>query len=133
MAIPNPEFITEVLRLTNEFRATKGLAPLKLNPELNAAAQGHSEDMATRDYFSHYGSPEGSSDYTSRAKAVGYEATQVSENIAAFSWEPTLIETPAHAVRDWIDSDLHRPQLENPAFTELGVGVAYLADDKYNG
>jgi uncharacterized protein YkwD len=45
VTISNPDFINEVLRLTNEFRAQNGLAPLTANLELNAAAQGHSEDL----------------------------------------------------------------------------------------
>ncbi|NKB18186.1 MAG: CAP domain-containing protein [Pseudanabaena sp. CRU_2_10] len=40
----NATFISEVLKLTNEFRAQNGLPALKSNAELQATAQGHSQD-----------------------------------------------------------------------------------------
>jgi uncharacterized protein YkwD len=45
VTISNSDFINEVLRLTNEFRAQNGLAPLTANLKLNAAVQEHSEDL----------------------------------------------------------------------------------------
>ncbi len=125
MAIPNPEFINEVLKFTNEFRAQLGLAPLKLNDELNYAAQLYSEELARRDVGLNHELD--GINWTDRARAVGYEAEAVSENLFGFSGEPTL-ETAKKAVDDWIDSPGHRRQLENPAFTEMGLGVAYLAN-----
>jgi Ca2+-binding RTX toxin-like protein len=120
----NSDFINEVLRLTNEFRAQNGLAPLTANLELNAAAQGHSEDMANQDYFSHTGS-DGSS-VQERAQRVGYEAGLILDNIAVGNG------TPKGTVDQWIDSPGHLAQLVNPNFTELGVGYAYLENDTGN-
>lgn len=115
------EFNNQVLALTNEFRAQNGLAALKLNPELNAAADGHSEDMAQQDYFDHIGK-NGSKPWD-RAKVVGYEARSMGENIAAG------YATAADVVQGWIDSPGHRANLLNSSYTELGVGYFYLAND----
>lgn len=121
MATTNLAFINRVLELTNEFRAENGVKPLKLNTELNAAAQAHSEDMAQQDYFDHTGK-NGSKPWD-RAKVVGYEARAMGENIAAGQ------RTPEAVVQAWIDSPGHRANLLNASYTELGVGYFYLTPD----
>lgn len=121
MATTNTAFITRVLELTNEFRAQNGLSGLKLNAELNAAAQGHSADMANQDYFNHIG--KNGSEPWDRAKVVGYEARTMGENIAAG------YTTPEAVVEGWKNSPGHRKNMLNGSFTELGVGYFYLAND----
>lgn len=117
----NSAFVNQVLVLTNQFRAQNGLAPLKANLELNAAAQAHSADMANQDYFDHIGK-NGSKPWD-RAKLIGYEARSMGENIAAGQ------TTPESVVQGWINSPGHRANLLNASFTELGVGYEYLAND----
>ncbi|GAB4386837.1 MAG: hypothetical protein Kow00121_54290 [Elainellaceae cyanobacterium] len=117
----NAAFVNRVLELTNQFRAQNGLTPLKLNSELNATAQGHSEDMAVQDYFSHTGK-DGSRPWD-RAKVIGYEARAMGENIAAGQ------TTPEAVVEGWKNSPGHRANLLNANFTELGVGYFYLQND----
>lgn len=114
-------FISEVLNLTNTQRTQRGLQPLRLNQLLTNAAQGHSEDMALRDYFSHDG-PNGSS-IASRIMASGYNYSRVGENIAAG------YATPQEVVDSWINSPGHRANILNPDFQEIGIGYYYLADD----
>jgi serralysin len=121
MATTNTAFITRVLELTNEFRAQNGLSALKLNEELNAAALGHSADMANQDYFAHIG--KNGSEPWDRAKIVGYEARTMGENIAAG------YTTPEAVVEGWKNSPGHRKNMLNSNFTELGVGYFYLAND----
>lgn len=121
MATTNAAFVTRVLELTNDFRAQNGLSALKLNVELNAAAQNHSEDMANQDYFSHTG--KNGSQPWDRAKVVGYEALAMGENIAAGQ------STPEAVVEGWKNSSGHRANMLNAKYTELGVGYFYLAND----
>jgi hypothetical protein len=121
MATINTDFINQVLQLTNEFRAQNGVPALKLNQELNAAAYGHSADMANQDYFDHTGK-DGSKPWD-RAKAVGYEARTMGENIAAG------YVTPEDVVIGWENSPGHRANMLNANYTELGVGYYYLAND----
>ena len=121
MPTPNAAFIKEVLKLTNAFRAQNGVAPLKLNDELNAAAQGHSQDMALQDFFSHTGK-DGSQPWD-RAKEIGYQARTMGENIAAGQ------RTAEAVVEGWKNSSGHRRNMLNPNYTELGVGYYFLEND----
>ncbi len=115
------DFVQRVLDLTNQFRAQNGVAPLSLNPELNAAALNHSTDMALQDYFSHTGK-DGSSP-GDRMNQVGYASYGWGENIAAG------YTTPEQVVQGWINSPGHRANMLNPSYTELGVGYYHFAND----
>jgi Ca2+-binding RTX toxin-like protein len=117
----NNAFLTEVLNLTNQFRAKNNLPGLKLNTELQASAQSHSKNMAQQDFFSHTGK-DGSQAWD-RAKRVGYEANAMGENIAAGQ------TTPKTVVDGWINSPGHRANLLNASYTELGVGYFLLKND----
>jgi uncharacterized protein YkwD len=114
-------FVDEVVRLTNEFRAENGVAPLTANDELDTAAQGHSDDMAQADFFNHIGSD--GSDPQDRAAEAGYSSQFLGENIAAGQ------TSPEDVVQAWIDSPGHRENMLRPQFTEIGVGFTNLADD----
>ncbi len=109
-----------VVALTNEFRAEQGCAPLTPVPELMRAAQLHSEDMVTNRYFSHTGL-DGSTP-GARMRAQGYIFRMAGENIAVG------YETAEDVIQGWKDSPGHRDNMRNCAFTEIGVGVAFLAD-----
>ncbi|MEO0407935.1 MAG: CAP domain-containing protein [Cyanobacteria bacterium P01_A01_bin.135] len=115
------QFVADVLRLTNEFRAKNGRAPLTANAELDATAAAHSKDMAEQDYFSHTGK-DGSKPWD-RAEDFGYEARSMGENIAAGQ------RTPEQVVQGWINSPGHRANLLNTSYTELGVGYYLLEND----
>ena len=114
-------FAAEVVRLVNEERATAGCGPLAVDARLQAAALGHSEDMALNDFFSHTGS-DGSSP-VDRVNAQGYDWSLLGENIAAG------YTSPASVVAGWMDSDGHRANILNCQFTETGVGYTYLEND----
>lgn len=117
----NQAFVSEVLRLTNAFRAKNGLAALTANAELDATAAAHSKDMAAQDYFSHTGQ-DGSKPWD-RAEEFGYQARRMGENIAAG------YRTPEQVVQGWIDSPGHRANMLNANYTELGVGYYFLEND----
>ncbi|MEM9565963.1 MAG: CAP domain-containing protein, partial [Actinomycetota bacterium] len=105
-----------VLDATNAARAQNGCPALRLDPQLNAAADGHSEDMAARNYFDHV-SPE-QNDPGDRIRAAGYPARGWAENIAAGY-------RSAEAVVDgWMNSPGHRRNILNCDYEELGVGFA---------
>ncbi len=53
--LTEPDFETLVVLLINAEREGHGLLPLVAQPQLVAAARGHSTDMADHDYFSHFG------------------------------------------------------------------------------
>ncbi len=107
-------FEEQVLQLTNQERAKKGLSALKANTELNYAADKYAELMAEQNYFSHTG-PDGSKPWD-RAKSVGFEAQTMGENIAVGQ------KTPQEVVKGWMESPGHRANILNPRYTQLGVG-----------
>jgi len=112
-ATPDTSVTAEVVRLTNLERATAGCAALHVDQRLTAAAQGHSADMATRNYFAH-DTPEGKTPWD-RAKAAGY-ADPSAENIAMG------YRTPADVVTGWMNSPGHRANILNCASHAIGIG-----------
>jgi uncharacterized protein YkwD len=107
----------EVVRLTNAERAKGGCGPLKHDPQLRAAAFGHSDDMAKNNYFDH-DSRDGRS-FTDRIKAAGFTGGSAwAENIAF--GQPS----PASVVEGWMKSSGHRANIMNCRFTLIGVGAA---------
>lgn len=117
----NSAFVQEILNLTNQFRASNGLAALTIDLNLTKAAQQYSQDMALYDFFSHTG--KNGSTAQSRALSAGYESGYVGENIAAG------YTTPKEVVDGWISSTGHRANLLNPSYNEIGIGYYYLQND----
>ena len=88
--------------------------PLRVDGRIIAAAQGHSDDMAANDYFSH-DSLDGRS-FADRLRAAGYPSPG-GENIAQG-------QRSAQAVHDaWMNSSGHRANILNCGFTTIGVGL----------
>ncbi|MFB8182452.1 sigma-70 family RNA polymerase sigma factor [Streptomyces sp. NPDC055966] len=107
--------VAQVITLVNQQRATAGCSPVSENADLDRAAQGHSDDMAARNYFDHV-SPDGT-DPGQRITAAGYQWSTYGENIAKGQSSP-------QAVMDaWMNSPGHRANILNCAFKEIGVGV----------
>ncbi|TMR07618.1 CAP domain-containing protein [Nonomuraea turkmeniaca] len=107
----------EVIRLTNAERAKGGCGPVKHDPQLRAAAFGHSDDMAKNNYFDH-ASRDGRS-FTDRIKAAGFTGGSAwAENIAF--GQPS----PAAVVQAWMNSSGHRANIMNCRFNLIGVGAA---------
>ncbi|MGW6025382.1 sigma-70 family RNA polymerase sigma factor [Streptomyces sp. NPDC055099] len=104
----------QVTRLANAERAKSGCGPLTLNSKLDDAAQGHSDDMAERDFFDHT-NPDGK-DPGDRVTAAGYKWSTYGENIAAGQ------RTPAAVMDAWMNSSGHRANILNCSFKEIGVG-----------
>ncbi|MGE6731589.1 sigma-70 family RNA polymerase sigma factor [Streptomyces sp. NPDC059900] len=104
----------EVTRLVNAERAKSGCGAVTLNSKLGDAAQGHSDDMAERDFFDHT-NPDGK-DPGDRVTAAGYRWTTYGENIAAGQ------RTPAAVMDSWMNSSGHKANILNCSFKEIGIG-----------
>jgi uncharacterized protein YkwD len=124
----NSSFEQQVVSQINQERANAGLGALSTNNSLSSAARGHSQDMATSNYFGHTGSD--GSDLASRLSAVGYVYTAAAENI--YAGEGTY-NTPYSAVSSWMGSEGHRANILSSAFTEVGVGYWCNSESKYKG
>ena len=129
--------------IINDIRTEQGLAELEMDEQIRHVARAHSEDMATRKYFSHQ-NPEGLR-VRARADIAGAEYCRIwAENIHR-SWLyasyrerngvriPRNWRTPEElaqlAVRSWMDSTKgHREAILNSEYHKAGLGVA-IADD----
>ncbi|RIV40930.1 CAP domain-containing protein [Micromonospora radicis] len=106
----------QVVELVNAERAKAGCGALSIDDKLMTAAQRHSQDQADNQNMSHTGSD--GSDPGDRIDRVGYAWRTYGENVA---WNQ---QTPAAVMDAWMNSDGHRANILNCAFTEIGVGVA---------
>jgi uncharacterized protein YkwD len=109
----------------NAFRRAHGLAPLKLNVRLTAAARSHTLQMARDGYFAH-DSADGSSFW--RRIQTFYTSSpwhywSVGENLL---WSSPDV-TPARALKMWLASPEHRANLMNPRWREIGVAAVHEA------
>ena len=109
----------QVVELVNQQRAAAGLAPVTMHPALNSAAQGHSNDQASRNTMTHTGANR--SDAGDRIAATGYPWRAWGENVA--SGQPDA----GAVVQAWMNSEGHRDNILDPRFTDIGVGLAYTA------
>jgi uncharacterized protein YkwD len=125
--IPDSEDLAAVrsatLCLVNRERVLDGERPLQDNGKLMRAAQGHSEDMVSQDYFSHYG-PSGDTP-GSRMRAAGYISSpnvgyEIGENIA---WGTLRLATPKAIVEAWMRSQGHRENILDAHYRDTGMGV----------
>jgi uncharacterized protein YkwD len=117
-------YLNEIANLINNARAQNGLAPLTVNPQLAAAAQGHSIDMACHGLISHSGS-DGSSVHE-RIAAAGYSASLASEIIYGSGYPQTAFDW-------WMSDPTHRNEILNPSVTDMGVGYAFVAGTSHQG
>jgi len=106
----------QVLDLVNAERTKRGLSPLTLDSNLSSVATKKSQDMATKNYFSHtsptYGSP------FDMMNKFGISYRSAGENIAKGQ------RTPQEVVTAWMNSEGHRKNILSSDFTKLGVGIA---------
>lgn len=105
---------SQMLKRVNAERAARGARPLVLCNTLNAAATGHSTDMATRNFLAHYGS--NGSDPGQRMRNAGYDTGTWGENVA---YGYTGVDQVVDA---WMTSSSHRENILNPAYAHLGLG-----------
>lgn len=111
------EMASQVLALINAERAKAGCAAVSVDQKLTAAAQGHSADMATNNFFDHRGSA--GTQVSDRITAAGYAWRAVGENIAAG------YSTPADVVAGWMESPGHRANILNCSYVHTGIGYVY--------
>ncbi|WP_020142197.1 CAP domain-containing protein [Terracoccus sp. 273MFTsu3.1] len=113
---PRAGVAQQVVALVNVERSRAGCGPVSANAALRRAAQGHSDDMASRDYFSHT-SPDGVT-FAERIRAAGYDGGAIAENIAAGQ------VSAQEVMRSWMASPGHRANILDCTYRDIGVGYA---------
>ena len=108
--------------LLNIERRRHGLAPLHQQARLAAAGTGHARDMVRTKYFSHVS--RSGAKFDARIKRTGYAANSrgaiVGENLA---WGTGDLSSPASIVRAWMNSRLHRANILQPRFRDIGIAI----------
>jgi uncharacterized protein YkwD len=115
------------LCLVNQERARHEEQPLRANGALEEAAQGHSEEMVSEDYFAHV-APSGLTP-VGRVEATGYLPNQqvgyaLGENIA---WGTLQLSTPSAIVAAWIASPEHLANILYSPYRDTAIGVCAAA------
>ncbi len=115
------------LCLVNQERARNGEPPLTPNAQLEQAAQSHSEEMVSDDYFAHV-SPSGLTP-VGRVQETGYIPSAeagytLGENIA---WGTLQLSTPSAIVAAWIASPEHLANILYAPYRDTAVGVVAAA------
>jgi uncharacterized protein YkwD len=111
------------LCLINQERARNNELPLQVNQQLQQAAQNHSNQMVSENYFNHI-SPTGETPLQ-RIQATGYIPNQqvgytIGENIA---WGTLGLATPQAIVEAWIASPEHLANILEGKYQETGLGI----------
>ena len=114
----------EFLRLINQYRGSKGLGKLQISRTLGAAADHHSRQMASADYFSH--TLLNGVSWSKNLAKHGYKFnTFKGENIAAGR------AAASEAFQQFKDSPTHNAVMLDPNFTAIGIGRAYDKQSTY--
>lgn len=104
----------EMLRLLNEERIKRGLAPLKMDEKIRMVARAHSEDMFRRGYFAH-DSPDGVTP-AERLDQAGIRYRVMGENLA-------LAPDVQLAHKGLMESPSHRANILFPEYRKVGIGA----------
>jgi uncharacterized protein YkwD len=107
--------VRAILDGLNAERADAGLPALSEDDRLDAAALGHSRDLASAGRCSHAGGD--GSDAGTRLRRAGYAPLAFGEIIACGS------KSPADALGQWRRSSAHRQIILDRRFRAVGVGI----------
>jgi uncharacterized protein YkwD len=110
-------------RKINEYRAVNGLAALQVSVALTKAADYHSVDMATKNYFSHT-SQDGTS-FGDRVKRYYSYNTYYAENIAAGN------AAGLTTFDQWKNSAGHNANMLSTNYKVIGIARAYSGTSTY--
>ena len=117
------KFVEEELRLINEERAKVGVAPLKADPNLQAAANIRAQEID--ELFSHT-RPDGRDCFSVKDDMGISSYRLLAENIAQ------VAATPQDVVNSWMASPAHKASILNSEYTYVGLGVYITRIDVYS-
>jgi uncharacterized protein YkwD len=112
------------LGLINDYRAQNGIAPLQVSVTLTQASDWMSNDMASKNYFSHTDSL--GRDPFVRMTAFNYSYSTAGENIAAGN------ASAQDTFTQWKKSPGHNANMLNANYKVIGIGRAQNSSSTYN-
>ncbi|MEM8605427.1 MAG: CAP domain-containing protein [Cyanobacteria bacterium P01_H01_bin.121] len=107
----------DILDRVNQYRAARGLRPLRMDQRLIATAKTHSQAMASQQIpFGHY-------NFQQRVRSVNRQvrSRRVGENLAMIFSQDDPAE---RALQGWLRSSTHRQSLEDASYRLTGIGIA---------
>jgi uncharacterized protein YkwD len=107
------DLAADVIARTNAIRQEAGCAPLKADERLRSIAQEHASEMARHRYLDH--EDRGGTSSSERIGSAGYDNVS-GENLAHG------YPSAAEVMDVWMRSAGHRENIEDCAFTHIGVG-----------
>lgn len=113
--VPPGDVARLLLDACNEYRASRGLPSLALDPRLQASAGGHSQRMASVGKMAHVGIGDG--DPFGRIQSAGYAYRTAGECVAWGQLDAGSV------LRAWESDPPHRAILEGPYVDCGGAGV----------
>jgi uncharacterized protein YkwD len=117
----------QLFALTNQARASAGLPTLHWDSTLAGLARWRSQDMATRDYFSHNIPPSGELVFAVMDQQ-GYCYKMAGENIGWNDWPDD--QATQTVQDDFMNSPGHRQNILGSAWNVAGIGAYKLADGR---
>jgi uncharacterized protein YkwD len=113
---------TVMLEKLNQVRGLHGLGAVRPALPLRLAALRHSDDMLSREYFSHT-SPSGGTlfDRITRSGFVTGYAWEAGETLA---WGAGVPGKPGRVLTAWLHSPEHRAILLSPTWSRIGISRA---------
>lgn len=108
--------------MVNKYRASKGLKPIELHPQLSNAAAKHSKDLARLDKISHFGS-DGSNPWQ-RVERTGYKPKLAAENVG------TGQKDFSEVMKGWKASPSHNENLLLPDASHMGIALVHNGKSK---
>ncbi|MGB7416948.1 MAG: CAP domain-containing protein [Thermosynechococcaceae cyanobacterium] len=117
---------SQVQAQINQIRRSNGLSALSGNGRLAQVARGHSQNMASRSFFSHT-DPNGNTSFE-RVQGAGIPFQLVAENLA---WHENSPNPVSSAVRGWMASPTHRTNIMRPEVNQTGVGITRVGNRYY--
>jgi uncharacterized protein YkwD len=112
--VPADTIRQQMFEALNNYRAANGLRPLIYSKRLEAAADAHVADLATRAFFDHI-NPDGE-DPGDRAREAGFCHEYVGENIAAGQTSVAAVQIA------WQNSPSHNENMLEPDYRYVGMG-----------
>lgn len=110
------DLATQVLQRINGARADAGLPQLTRNAQLDAAAQGHADDLMQHGARLGHGGSDGST-FRQRIARAGFGGENVGENWAGYRSLDKIMDF-------WLNDAPHRRNILNRGYSEIGIGVA---------
>lgn len=113
----------EAALLISQYRATRGLKAVTIDPTLMKIARVHSDRMAAANKMAHVLPGEGS--FMQRITAGGFQPSMAAENVAAGQ------KSLASVLEAWRKSPGHNANLLLPNVSKIGIALSIAPESRY--